>query len=76
MLQSTWAQIMYVAEDNFEVNETQYGRYDVNLTFYHSASFSWPLEDSPYYIDINQNLFLEAYLHSSDPNLMLFCGHM
>ncbi|NXL67340.1 DMBT1 protein, partial [Chordeiles acutipennis] len=26
----------------------------------------------PYYVPINQNLFLEAYLHSSDPNLMLF----
>ncbi|KFV57434.1 Deleted in malignant brain tumors 1 protein, partial [Tyto alba] len=26
----------------------------------------------PYYVDINQNLFLEAYLHSSDPNLVLF----
>ncbi|GAB0191955.1 deleted in malignant brain tumors 1 protein-like [Grus japonensis] len=72
MLQNTWAQIMYVAEDNFEVNETQYGRYDVNLTFYHSASFSRPVYDSPYYVDINQNLFLEAYLHSSDPNLVLF----
>ncbi|KAM7102919.1 scavenger receptor cysteine-rich domain-containing protein DMBT1-like [Ciconia maguari] len=72
MLQNTWEQIMYVAEDNFEVNETQYGRYDVNLTFYHSASFSRPVNDSPYYIDINQNLFLEAYLHSSDSNLVLF----
>ncbi|XP_010124472.1 PREDICTED: deleted in malignant brain tumors 1 protein [Chlamydotis macqueenii] len=72
MLQNTWAQIMYIAEDNFEVNETQYSRYDVNLTFYHSASFSRPVYDSPYYVDINQNLFLEAYLHSSDPNLVLF----
>ncbi|NXX59890.1 DMBT1 protein, partial [Scopus umbretta] len=26
----------------------------------------------PYYVDINQNLFLEAYLHSSDSNLVLF----
>ncbi|NXM76524.1 DMBT1 protein, partial [Serilophus lunatus] len=26
----------------------------------------------PYYVRINQNLFLEAYLHSSDPNLVLF----
>ncbi|NXG61552.1 DMBT1 protein, partial [Hemiprocne comata] len=26
----------------------------------------------PYYVDIDQNLFLEAYLHSSDPNLVLF----
>ncbi|NXA40142.1 DMBT1 protein, partial [Eudromia elegans] len=26
----------------------------------------------PYYVDINQILYLEAYLHSSDPNLVLF----
>uniref|UniRef100_A0A8V5FZ61 Uncharacterized protein n=1 Tax=Melopsittacus undulatus TaxID=13146 RepID=A0A8V5FZ61_MELUD len=72
MLQNTWAQTMYVVEDNFEVNETQYGRYDVNLTFYHSASFSRPVNDFPYYVNLDQNLFLEAYLHSSDPNLVLF----
>ncbi|NWI14414.1 DMBT1 protein, partial [Crypturellus soui] len=26
----------------------------------------------PYYIDLNQNVFLQAYLHSSDKDLMLF----
>ncbi|KFP17875.1 Deleted in malignant brain tumors 1 protein, partial [Egretta garzetta] len=26
----------------------------------------------PYYIDLNQNLYLQAYLQSSDPNLTLF----
>ncbi|NXK96754.1 DMBT1 protein, partial [Formicarius rufipectus] len=26
----------------------------------------------PYRVHINQDLFLQAYLHSSDPNLMLF----
>ncbi|NXN19307.1 DMBT1 protein, partial [Indicator maculatus] len=26
----------------------------------------------PYYIDLNQNLYLQAYLHSSDPNLVVF----
>ncbi|NWS18786.1 DMBT1 protein, partial [Pachyramphus minor] len=26
----------------------------------------------PYYAHINQDLFLQAYLHSSDPNLVLF----
>ncbi|NXG44958.1 DMBT1 protein, partial [Psilopogon haemacephalus] len=26
----------------------------------------------PYYIDLNQNLYLQAYLHNSDPNLSLF----
>ncbi|KGL76387.1 Deleted in malignant brain tumors 1 protein, partial [Tinamus guttatus] len=26
----------------------------------------------PYYVDLNQNLFLQASLQSSDPNLVLF----
>ncbi|NXF13292.1 DMBT1 protein, partial [Smithornis capensis] len=26
----------------------------------------------PYYVSINQDLFLEGYLHSPDPNLVLF----
>ncbi|XP_053804714.1 deleted in malignant brain tumors 1 protein-like [Vidua chalybeata] len=72
MLQNTWAKAMYVADGNFEVNETQYERYDVNLTFYDSSSFSRPVYDSPYHVGINQNLFLEASLHSSDPLLELF----
>ncbi|XP_030915740.1 deleted in malignant brain tumors 1 protein [Geospiza fortis] len=72
MLQNTWAKTMYVADDNFEVNETQYERYNVTLTFYDSSSFSRPVYDSPYRVGINQNLFLEASLHSSDPSLELF----
>ena len=44
----------------------------VNITFYDSPSFLRPVRDSPYYIDLNQNLYLQAYLHSSDPNLMMF----
>lgn len=72
MLQNTWMQVMYVAEDTVDVNENQFGRYAVNITFYDSPSFLRPVRDSPYYIDLNQNLYLQAYLHSSDPNLMLF----
>uniref|UniRef100_A0A8C3URM1 CUB and zona pellucida-like domain-containing protein 1 n=1 Tax=Catharus ustulatus TaxID=91951 RepID=A0A8C3URM1_CATUS len=72
MLHNTWAKTMYIADDNFEVNETQYERYDVNLTFYDSSSFSRPVYDSPYHVSINQNLYLEASLHNSDPSLELF----
>ncbi|KAF1464772.1 Deleted in malignant brain tumors 1 protein, partial [Pygoscelis antarcticus] len=72
MLQNTWMQIMYVAEDTIDVNENQFGRYDMNLTFYDSSSFLRQVHDSPYYIDLNQNLYLQAYLHSSDPNLIVF----
>ncbi|KAM9188454.1 scavenger receptor cysteine-rich domain-containing protein DMBT1-like [Mergus octosetaceus] len=72
MLQNTWIQIMYVAEDTADINENQFGRYAVDITFYDSSSFLRPVHDSPYYVDLNQNLYLQAYLHSSDPNLMLF----
>ncbi|XP_009639389.2 deleted in malignant brain tumors 1 protein [Egretta garzetta] len=72
MLQNTWMQIMYVAEDTVDVNVNQFGRYDMNITFYDSSSFLRQVHDSPYYIDLNQNLYLQAYLQSSDPNLTLF----
>ncbi|XP_074964221.1 scavenger receptor cysteine-rich domain-containing protein DMBT1-like, partial [Phalacrocorax aristotelis] len=72
MLQNTWMQIMYVAEDTIDINENQFGRYDVNITFYDSSSFLRQVHDSPYYIDLNQNVYLQAYLHSSDPNLIVF----
>ncbi|XP_075011496.1 scavenger receptor cysteine-rich domain-containing protein DMBT1-like [Calonectris borealis] len=72
MLQNTWVQVMYITDDIINASETQYGRYDVNLTFYNSSSFLWPVHDFPYYVDLNQNLFLQASLHSSDPNLVVF----
>uniref|UniRef100_A0A8C3RGM9 CUB and zona pellucida-like domain-containing protein 1 n=1 Tax=Cyanoderma ruficeps TaxID=181631 RepID=A0A8C3RGM9_9PASS len=72
MLQNTWAQVMYIADDVTDVNETQYGRYDVSLMFYNSSSFQWPVHDFPYYVDMDQNLLLQASLHSSDQNLTLF----
>uniref|UniRef100_K7FY50 Scavenger receptor cysteine-rich domain-containing protein DMBT1 n=1 Tax=Pelodiscus sinensis TaxID=13735 RepID=K7FY50_PELSI len=72
MLQNTWKEIMYNAEDYNEVNETQYSRYNVNISLYESPSFSRPVTDFPYYVDLNQNLFLQASINSSDPNLVLF----
>ncbi|XP_040462633.1 deleted in malignant brain tumors 1 protein [Falco naumanni] len=72
MLQDTWVQVMYDANDVINVDETQYGRYDMNLKFYNSSSFLWPVHDFPYYVDLTQSLFLQASLHSSDPNLVVF----
>ncbi|XP_066410319.1 deleted in malignant brain tumors 1 protein-like [Molothrus aeneus] len=72
MLQNTWVQVMYIADDVIDVNKTQYGRYEVSLTFYNSSSFQWPVHDFPYYVEMNQNLFLQASLHSSDQNLTVF----
>ncbi|XP_067996541.1 deleted in malignant brain tumors 1 protein-like isoform X5 [Melanerpes formicivorus] len=72
MLQNTWMQVMYVAEDTVEVDESQFGSYDMNITFYDSPSFVRQVHDSPYYIDLNQNLYLQASLHHPDPNLVVF----
>ncbi|NWW48255.1 DMBT1 protein, partial [Pedionomus torquatus] len=72
MLQNTWMQIMYVAEDTVDVNENQFGRYDMHVDFYDSSSFSRQVHDSPYYIDLNQNVYVQASLHNSDQNLTIF----
>ncbi|XP_065602454.1 deleted in malignant brain tumors 1 protein-like isoform X2 [Cyrtonyx montezumae] len=74
MLQKTWVQVMYIADDNgvANIDETQYGRYEVDFAFYNSSSFLLPVYDFPYYVDLNQNLFLQASLHSNDTNLVLF----
>ncbi|XP_066047721.1 deleted in malignant brain tumors 1 protein [Chamaea fasciata] len=69
MLRKSWQQVVYAAEDTVEVNEFQFGRYDMNITFYNSPAFQQQVRSSPYYIDLNQNLYLQACLHSSDPNL-------
>ncbi|XP_060538939.1 deleted in malignant brain tumors 1 protein-like [Pantherophis guttatus] len=71
MLQHTWIETMYIAQQTKEINETQYGQYSVNLTFYDS-SFWKPVNDIPYYVVLNQRLYLQAYLYSSDSNLQLF----
>ncbi|XP_037996775.1 deleted in malignant brain tumors 1 protein [Motacilla alba alba] len=69
MLRKSWQQVMYTAEDTVDVNEYQFGRYNMNITFYDSPAFRRQVRGSPYYIDLNQNLYLQACLHSSDPNL-------
>ncbi|KAG8135532.1 hypothetical protein E2320_008563, partial [Naja naja] len=71
MLQHTWIETVYIAQQTKEINETQYGQYNVNLTFYDS-SFWKPVNNMPYYVVLNQRLYLQAYLYSSDSNLQLF----
>ncbi|KAM7170115.1 scavenger receptor cysteine-rich domain-containing protein DMBT1-like isoform 2-T2 [Macrochelys suwanniensis] len=72
MNQDTVVEIMYVAKGDSDISETQHGRYDVNISFYESSNFSNPVYNSPYYVDLNQDLFLQATLYSSDSNLVMF----
>ncbi|XP_038629368.1 CUB and zona pellucida-like domain-containing protein 1 isoform X3 [Scyliorhinus canicula] len=76
MQQDTMVKIMYVTNESLTGdivdNVTESGRYNVSMTFYDSSSFIWPVLDSPYYVDLRQNLFLQVNLHSSDPYLVVF----
>ncbi|XP_019524709.1 PREDICTED: deleted in malignant brain tumors 1 protein [Hipposideros armiger] len=72
MLQDNWVNTMYIANDNIEVEEVQYGHFDVNISFYTSSSFSHPVTSSPYYVNLNQNLYLQAEILHSEASLALF----
>ncbi|NXY81044.1 CUZD1 protein, partial [Alcedo cyanopectus] len=65
-------EVIYVTKNNVIQNTTAVGRYNVSLEFYHSDSFSKPVQQSPYYVDLNQTLFAQVSLHSTDPNLLVF----
>ncbi|KAM4635922.1 CUB and zona pellucida-like domain-containing protein 1 [Discoglossus pictus] len=65
-------EIMYVTENEIIQDQQDTGKYDVSLAFYESQDFSSPVLDSPYFIDLNKTLFLQATLHTQDPQLTVF----
>ncbi|EDL17691.1 deleted in malignant brain tumors 1, isoform CRA_b [Mus musculus] len=72
MLQNTWVNTMYITNNTVEIQEVQYGNFDVNISFYTSSSFLFPVTSSPYYVDLDQNLYLQAEILHSDASLALF----
>ncbi|KFU89945.1 CUB and zona pellucida-like domain-containing protein 1, partial [Chaetura pelagica] len=63
-------EVIYITKNNVIQNTTATGSYNVSMSFYDSDSFSQPVHQSPYYVDLNQNLFAQVSLHSTDPNLL------
>ncbi|XP_063290968.1 deleted in malignant brain tumors 1 protein-like [Pelobates fuscus] len=72
MYQEAMVDTIYHADDTIENTLTQYGLFSANLTFFQSASFLYPVLQYPYYIQHNQDLYLQASLITSDPSLILF----
>ncbi|XP_043331142.1 deleted in malignant brain tumors 1 protein isoform X12 [Cervus canadensis] len=72
MLRNTWVNTIYVTNDTIEIENIQYSNFDVNITFYTSSSFLYPVTSSPYYVDLNQNLYLQAEIVRSNASLALF----
>lgn len=72
MLQDSWVDVMYVANDSAQVGEVQYGNFDVNMSFYASPSFFRPVTSRPYYVHLNQDLYVQAEIRSPAASLALF----
>nr|XP_047917864.1 CUB and zona pellucida-like domain-containing protein 1 [Anser cygnoides] len=72
MENNSTVEVIYVTENDLIKNTTSVGRYNVSMSFYDSDSFSSPVLQSPYYVDLNQTLFAQVSLHSSDPDLLVF----
>ncbi|XP_018409166.1 PREDICTED: CUB and zona pellucida-like domain-containing protein 1 [Nanorana parkeri] len=66
------AEIMYVTEDDIIQDQTESGKYDVSLDFYPTNDFITPVQESPYFIELNQSVFLQATVQSSDSDLTVF----
>lgn len=72
MLQDSWVDMMYIANNTLEVKEVQYSHFDVNISFYTSPSFLYPVTSSPYYVDLDQDLYVQAEIRHADASLALF----
>uniref|UniRef100_A0A8C5U981 CUB and zona pellucida-like domain-containing protein 1 n=1 Tax=Malurus cyaneus samueli TaxID=2593467 RepID=A0A8C5U981_9PASS len=65
-------EVIYVTKNNAIQKIIAGGRYNISMAFYESDFFSKPIQYFPYYVDLNQTLYVAATLHSTDPNLQVF----
>lgn len=72
MENNSTVEVMYVTENDIVQNASALGSYNLNMSFYESDLFFRPITDSPYYVDLNQTLYAQVNLHSSDAHLSVF----
>ncbi|XP_058045087.1 deleted in malignant brain tumors 1 protein [Ahaetulla prasina] len=72
MENNSTVEVVYVTESEYLDNTTSVGRYNLSMSFYETESFSKPVFETPYFVDLNQMLYAQISLHSSDPNLVVF----
>lgn len=72
MESNSTVEVVYITENDFAENKSAEGTFNLSMSFYDSDSFSNPVVESPYYVDLNQMLYAQVTLHSSDSNLLVF----
>ncbi|XP_042557327.1 CUB and zona pellucida-like domain-containing protein 1 isoform X1 [Dipodomys spectabilis] len=65
-------EVMYITEDDVIQYQNALGKYNMSMVLFESDSFENPILNSPYYVDMNQTLFVQVGLSASDPNLVVF----
>ncbi|XP_042358505.1 deleted in malignant brain tumors 1 protein [Plectropomus leopardus] len=72
MEQDSVAQIMYVVRHHGNSSITGTGRFNTTMDFYTSSSFYYKVNQFPYEVTLNQNLYVQVDLRRSDSSLVLF----
>ncbi|XP_008046425.1 CUB and zona pellucida-like domain-containing protein 1 [Carlito syrichta] len=72
MEHNSTVEMMYITEDDVIQNQNALGKYNTSMALFESNSFEKIILESPYYVDLNQTLFVQVSLHTSDPNLVVF----
>lgn len=72
MRKDSISQIVYVAHDRLKFNVTGSGQYNTTMAFYTSGNFYQQIYDSPYYVSLNQYMYVQVSLGQYDSSLVLF----
>ncbi|XP_059028914.1 CUB and zona pellucida-like domain-containing protein 1 isoform X1 [Mustela lutreola] len=72
MESNSTVEMMYITEDDVIQNQSALGKYNTSMALFESNSFEKPILESPYYVDLNETLFVQVSLRTSDPNLVVF----
>ncbi|XP_058527925.1 CUB and zona pellucida-like domain-containing protein 1 isoform X1 [Ochotona princeps] len=72
MEHNSTVEVMYITEDDVIQNQNTLGRYNTSMALFESSSFERPISESPYYVDLNQTLYVQVSLHTPDPSLVVF----
>ncbi|XP_068953696.1 scavenger receptor cysteine-rich domain-containing protein DMBT1-like [Petaurus breviceps papuanus] len=71
MNKNIMVEVKYLADDSIDITRHQYGHYGLQVSFYESPLFEHPVIESPYYVQLNQDVFFQLMLRHFDPNLVL-----
>ncbi|XP_057200653.1 deleted in malignant brain tumors 1 protein-like [Triplophysa rosa] len=68
----TIVQILFKTRENVNANITGTGRFNASIAFYTSSSFHQQIYDSPYEVNLNQDMYAQVKLDRHDNTLDLF----